>query len=177
MITERFRRVVPCYPGGMRAGAVCLAYLFAAAALLAWAGAKVKITTVSAEYTPPLSFYKEPVWVAAHHFEVDPRTGRTTIVVEYQFPFQTLEAWNNGALGPDNTQTEVPGLTWDAATRAVVYESGGQKTVCAQAPPRSHKLKLKNTKSCRVTWTVRERTPADQGLEGAKVLDVWLETN
>ena len=161
----------------MRAGSRCLASLFAAGALLAWSGAKVKIATVSAEYQPPLSFYSDPVWVAAHHFEVDPRTGRTKIMVEYEFPFQTLETWNNGALGPENTGTEVPGLTWDAASRAVVYESGGKETVCAEVPPRSHKMKLRNTRSCRVTGTVRDRTSADdQGIQSSKVLDVWLET-
>ena len=145
--------------------------------MLAWSDAKVKIATVSAEYKPPLSFYSDPVWVAAHHFEVDPTTERTKIIVEYEFPFQTLETWNNGALGADNTETEVPGLTWDAASRAVVYESGGKETVCAEVPPRSHKMKLRNTRSCRVTGTVRDRTSADdQGIQSSKVLDVWLET-
>lgn len=160
----------------MRTGSGCLALLFAAAAF-GGADPKIKIASVSAEYTPPLSFYAKPVWVAYHHFEVDPKTEVVRIVVEYQFPFQSLDAYLNGALGPDDTETEVPGLTWDAASREVVFESGGTRTVCAEVPQGAHNIKPKNTKSCKVTDTERDRLPSDVGIQSDKVLDVWLEAN
>ena len=127
---------------------------------------------------PPESDYSRPVWVQDHHFEVDPRTGNVRIVVEYEFPFQSLEAFKYGGLGPEDTRTGVPGLDWNSSSREVIFQSGGTRTICAEAPPAFDKLKLKNTKSCRVVGTVRPRTPEDDpAIQGSKILDVWLETD
>jgi len=118
-------------------------YLTFAAAIAAglaaptWAESQVKIASVAPEYRPSTGpEMPEPVSMQSYSFEVQPQTGRARIVIDYTYPDQPNFGMGGGA-GPQPTMAQLPGLKYDASAKAVVYETGGGRTVCATV--RDHK--------------------------------------
>jgi hypothetical protein len=146
----------------------------AMAALPALADSRIKVGTVPALYEPLGSMYSQPVSLAGYHFEANPETGLARVVVNYSFPVVNPRVYDPG---PEPTMAQIPGLTWNAATRSVVYEANGHETVCAVAQP-GKSLKLENTGACTVTATEGEQTTSDGwNLHHFKAIDTWLEVN
>jgi hypothetical protein len=145
-----------------------------AVAVPALADSKIRIDTVPATYEPPLSMYAQPLSLGGYHFEANEETGRARVVVDYSY-----DVINPGEYdpGPEPTIAQIPGLTWDASTRSVVYEANGRRTVCAVAYQGRH-LKLKNTGACTITTTEGEHTTDDGwSLHHFKAIDVWFEAH
>jgi hypothetical protein len=112
--------------------------------------------------------------MTSYHFEVNQQTGVAHVVVEFTSPVLNPHVYDPG---PGSAEAEIPGLTWNATTRAVVYLANGQQTVCAVAQP-GKKSKLKNTGACIVTATERDHTTnSDGGVRQIKVIDTWLEVH
>jgi hypothetical protein len=135
-------------------------FLALAFAIPAWADAKIKIDTVPATYTPSNYNRSERVRVSSYHFEVNEELGRARVIVIYTYRDQITYATDDAKGGPKPTTVEVPGLTYDAKTHAVVYDSGGTKAVCATVPDKGgatgHPQEAKNTGGCTVTAVVGE---------------------
>jgi len=72
----------------------------------------------------------EPVSMAGFSFQINQRTGRARIVVEYTYPDQPIFGIDGGA-GPKPTYIQLPGLTYDQDAKTVVYDEGAARTVCA----------------------------------------------
>jgi hypothetical protein len=164
-----------------------------AAAPSALADSKIRIDTVPATYEPPLSMYAQPLSLGGYHFEANAlsmyaqplslggyhfeaneETGRARVVVEYDYHIINPGEYDPG---PEPTIAQIPGLTWDAATRSVVYQANGRRTACAVAYQGRH-LKLKNTGACTVTTTEGEHTTDDGwSLHHFKAIDVWFEAH
>lgn len=155
MFAQQFPRLVPLVVamiGGMAAPS--------------WAGSPVKIASVAPEYRPTAGpEMPEPVTMQRFSFEVEPATGRARIVVDYTYPDQAAFGMDGGA-GPEPTMAQIPGLRYDAAAKAVVYETGGKRTVCAMVQDRKFlsrkSLAVTPTGSCGVTSRLVEHM-ADNG--------------
>jgi hypothetical protein len=63
-------------------------------------------------------------------FEVSPETGAAGIRLEYSYPASWLQG-DDSDRGPGPKIAALPGLTYDAATHAVVYDDGTARTTCA----------------------------------------------
>lgn len=165
----------------------CVACLTALATLAlgvpVFASSRIKIDTVPSDYTPinsPTS--REPVSMSSYHFEVNEETGRARLVVEYTYPDQLIYGRDDDALGPPSTIVQLPGLTYDAAARAVVYESNGARDVCATVDVRDglfgHRLKVKNTGDCVVSAVVANHAEDDGwSIHHFQALDTYLEVH
>jgi hypothetical protein len=68
----------------------------------------------------------------SYSFEVEKETGRARVVVEYTYPDQSAFGMDGG-IGPEPTMAQIPGLSYDAAARAVVYDAAGKRVICATA--------------------------------------------
>ena len=66
-------------------------------------------------------------------FEVNAEAGRAGIRLEYSYPPALVGLDDTGDQGPAPRITTVPGLTYDAAAHAVVYNDGVNRTTCATA--------------------------------------------
>jgi len=106
--------------------------LMLAAAIPSLGRSQIKLDSVPSEYIPTAgSELPEPVSMASFSFEVNKKTGRARIVVEYTYPDQPAFGIDGGA-GPKPTYVQLPGLTYDQDAQTVVYESGDTRTVCAE---------------------------------------------
>jgi hypothetical protein len=138
---------------------LAFALIALAAAVPVSANARIRIDTVPSEYAPldsPTS--REPVSMSDFRFEVNQETGRARVVVNYTYPDQMTYGPDDDAGGPRPTIVQLPGLVYDAAAHAVLYDSNGAKAVCATVAERAgffgHHLKVKNTGACTVTAVV-----------------------
>jgi hypothetical protein len=142
--------------------------------------ARIKIATVPAEYRPHTGAERIlPVSMREFYFEVNKETGRARVVVEYAIPHQ-VDYQSQGDLGVPSTFAQLPGLTYDPAAHAVVYDGGGKRTVCAvvQKTKGRQTLRAKSTGSCVVTASVGEHTQDDGfSLHRSRALDVYFEVH
>ena len=63
-------------------------------------------------------------------FEVSPENGTAGIRLEYSYPASWLQG-DDSDRGPGPKIAMLPGLTYDAATHAIVYDDGAARTTCA----------------------------------------------
>jgi hypothetical protein len=152
-----------------------------ALAVPAYANSRVKIDTVPSQYAPIESpTNREPVSLSSFHFEVNQETGRARVVAIYTYPDQMTYGPDDDAGGPRSTIVQLPGLTYDAAAHAVVYDSNGTKSVCATVNEQSglfgHHLKVKNTGACTVTTNVSSHAE-DTGwdIHRYRAIDTYFE--
>jgi hypothetical protein len=119
--------------------------------------------------------------MAGYHFEANEETGRARVVVDYTYRDQVAVDQNVNPPatdpGPAPTVAQIPGLTWNAATRSIVYDADGRQTVCAVAQGEG-RLRMKNTGACVVTTTEGQHT-SDDGwrLHHFKAIDTWIEVH
>ena len=140
----------------------------------------VRIASVAPEYRPTAgSEMPEPVSVQRYSFEVEPATGRARIVIDYTYPDQPAFGIDGGA-GPEPTMAQIPGLKYDAAAKAVVYDSAGKRTVCAMVRGRkvlfAKSLAVIPTGACTVTSRLVEHV-ADNAWSTSRVprVDTFFE--
>jgi hypothetical protein len=145
------------------------------------ANSKIKIDMVPSEYTPVNSpTNREPVSISSFHFEIDRETSRARVVVNYTYPDQMIYGPNDDVGGPRSTFAQIPGLRYDAVARAIVYDSGGAKTVCATVNDQpgflGRRLRTKNTGACGVSGVVTDHAE-DTGwdIRRFRAIDVYLE--
>jgi len=92
---------------------------------------KMKIASVGPQYTPKAgSQLPEPVSMRGYFFEVEKETGRARVVIDYTYPNQAAYGFDGGA-GPQPTMAQIPGLRYDPASKAVLYDAAGRSVVCA----------------------------------------------
>jgi hypothetical protein len=152
-----------------------------AAATQASANTVAKIDSIPYEYTLVNSITnREPVSVSSYHFEVEPETGRARVVVEYTYPDQMMYGGDDPLRGPQPSFTQIPGLRYDPAAHAVIYDEGGTKAVCANVTERrslfGQHRRVTNTGECSVTAVPSIHT-VDTGwaLIRVRALDTFLE--
>ena len=145
------------------------------------ANSRIQIDTVPPEYVPINSpTIRETVSLSSFHFEVNQETGRARVVVEYTYPDQMTYGSDDDAGGPRPTIAQLPGLTYDAAAHAVVYDSSGTKTICATVSEQSglfgHHLRVRNTGACTVTTNVANHA-VDTGwdIRRFRAVDTYFE--
>lgn len=147
----------------------------------AFGRATIKIDSVPAVYTPIDSpTNTEPVSMEGYHFEVNPETNRARVVVHYTYPDELIYGPNDDALGPRSTYAQLPGLTYDAAAHAVVYDSNGARDVCATVQEHKglfgHHLVVKSTGACTVSTVVAEHAEDDGwAIHRFRALDAYFE--
>ncbi|HEX4076839.1 MAG TPA: hypothetical protein VHX49_15675 [Candidatus Acidoferrales bacterium] len=157
------------------------AFLSLPLALPAFASSRIKIDTVPSEYTPENSpTNTEPVSISSYHFEVNEETGRARLVVDYTYPDELIYGPNDDALGPPSTVARLPGLTYDAAAHAVIYESNGARDVCATVDVRQglfgRHIKVKNTGACTVSAVVANHAEDDGwSIHHFRAIDTYLD--
>jgi hypothetical protein len=142
------------------------AAMIAGMAAPSWADSQVKIASVAPEYRPTAGpEMPEPVSMQRYSFEVEPATGRARVVIDYTYPDRAAFGMDGGA-GPEPTMAQLPGLKYDAAAKAVVYETGGKRTVCAMVRDRKFLFQrrpaMTPTGACAVTSRLVEHM-ADNG--------------
>jgi hypothetical protein len=161
MILQRFkdtlRRSIPI--------ALCFAALPAAAEPAANA---IRIDSVADKYA-----------LQDYSFEVDQRTGQAGIRLEYTYPPASVGS-DDIHPAPDPKIVTVPGLTYDAAARAVVYNDGVERTICATAA--HHRMVLwngaymKSTGACVVSSRPAERTrDGALSVDRLRTLDTYFD--
>ena len=152
-----------------------------AVATQASANTAAKIDSIPYEYTLVNSITnREPVSVSSYHFEVEPDTGRTRVVVEYTYPDQMTYGGDDPLSGPQPSFAQIPGLRFDPAAHAVIFDGFGTKAVCANVTEHrglfGQHLKVTNTGECFVTAMPSIHT-VDTGwnLVRVRALDTFLE--
>jgi hypothetical protein len=165
----------------MKRASTVATFVVLAVAIPVSANSKVKIDTVPSEYAPIESpTNREPVSLSSFHFEVNQETGRARVVAIYTYPDQMTFGPDDDAGGPRSTTVQLPGLTYDAAAHAVIYDSNGTKSVCATVNEQSglfgHHLKVKNTGACTVTTNVASHAE-DTGwaIRRYRAIDTYFE--
>lgn len=145
-----------------------------------YARTAIKIATVPAEFTPHAGpGLPEPVSMSSYYFEVNEETVRARVVVDYTYRNQMVVAGED-AHGPDPTYAQIPGLIYDPAAHAVLYEGDGQKIVCAVVQERRsrflRRLRLKPTGKCTVSATKTDHAE-DDGWKSRRfrAIDVYFE--
>jgi hypothetical protein len=142
---------------------------------------RIRIDTVPSEYTPENSpTNTEPVSMSSYHFEVNEETRRARLVVEYTYPDQLIYGQNDDTRGPQSTVVQLPGLTYDAAAHAVVYDWNGTRDVCATVAVHDglfgRHLKVKNTGACTVSTVVANHAEDDGwSIRRFRAIDTYLE--
>ena len=154
-----------------------------ALAIPASSNVRLKIDTVPLEYAPSNSpTSREPVSLSSFHFEVDQSTSRARVVAIYTYPDEMTYERNDAAGGPRPTVVQIPGLTFDATARVIVYNSSGKKVVCATVEDHAglfgHHLRVKNTGSCIVTASDSDHLEDDGWtLHRFRALDTYFEVH
>lgn len=149
-------------------------FLTFALAAVAPHNAKIKIDTVPAVYRPNTGAeIPEPVSMERFHFEVNDDRTQARVVAEYTYPDeQNYQA--DGDSGPPSTLAQLPGLTYDPSSHAVVYDQDGKRTVCAVVQEHKgrfrRRVSIRNTGSCVVTAAV-----VDHSRSGA--IDIYFEVH
>jgi hypothetical protein len=152
-----------------------------AVATQASANTAAKIDSIPYEYMLVNSITnREPVSVSSYHFEVEPETGRARVVVEYAYPDQMIYGGDDPLRGPQPSFAQIPGLKYDPAAHAVIYDAEGTKAVCANVTERpslfGRHRKVTNTGACSVLAVPSIHT-VDTGwkLIRVRALDTFLE--
>jgi len=152
-----------------------------AVATRARANTAVKIDSIPYEYMLVNSITnREPVSVSSYHFEVEPETGRARVVVEYTYPDQMIYGGDDPLRGPQPSFAQIPGLKFDPAAHAVIFDGFGTKVVCANVTEHrglfGQHRKVTNTGECSVTAMPSIHT-VDTGwnLVRVRALDTFLE--
>jgi len=140
------------------------------------AGAKIKIDTVPDTYTPQNYNRSERVRISGFHFEVNSERTRTRVVVTYTYRDRISYSSADAGGGPPSTEVEIPGLTYDAAAHAIIYDANGTKAVCATVREKnSHHLAIRNTGACTVTAVdARHVDPKSWNNDQYSVLDTYF---
>jgi hypothetical protein len=165
-------------------------HTFSVAALLALAlaipvsaNSRIKIDTVPSEYAPINSpTNREPVSLSSFHFEVNQEMGRARVVAIYTYPDQMTYGPDDDASGPRSTIVQLPGLTYDSAAHAVVYDSNGTRAVCATVTEKAgvfgRHLKVKNTGACTVATVVANHAEDDGwSIHRFQAIDAYFEVH
>jgi hypothetical protein len=120
--------------------ALCLAAMLAGATP---ASNSIRIDTTRARYA-----------LQGYSFEVSPETGAAGIRLEYGYPASWLQG-DDSDRGPGATIAMLPGLTYDAAVHAIVYDDGATRTTCATEANHTalfwKTVQMKPTGACRVS--------------------------
>jgi hypothetical protein len=188
MVTLQSRSSKMTFGHRIRTTSIERAFSFVALAALALAipvsaNSRIRIDTVPSEYTPENSpTNTEPVSMSGYHFEVNEETQRARLVVEYTYPDEMIYGPNDDTLGPQSTVVQLPGLTYDAAARAVVYDSNGTRNICATVSEHhgllGHHLKVKNTGACTVSTVVANHAVDDGwSIHRFRAIDTYLEVH
>ena len=141
---------------------------------------RIKIDTVPDLYRPTNAPLIEPVSMQEFHFEVNEKTSRARIVVEYTYPDEIIYQTDDDQGGPRPAAALIPGLRYDPASHTVVYEDSGKRTVCAYVKERSGILRnhprVQNTGSCFVSAEVAKHAE-DDGWEVRRftAIDTYFE--
>lgn len=93
-------------------------------------------------------------------FGISPELGRAWIDVALH------ERFGEGQM--EFHRVYVPGLSYDASRREVVYEADGRRVVCARNAPGGQALKVKATGVCKLSYRLVMGTIDD----GSKLVDV-----
>jgi hypothetical protein len=99
-------------------------------------------------------------------FEVSPETGKAEIRLQYDYPLARI-AGNDSEQAPDPKVTALPGLRYDEAVHAIVYDDGATHTTCATAS--RDNLHMRRTGAC----FVFTRRAGAGGV--SNTLDTWFE--
>ena len=154
--------------------------LIAVLAIPSWADSSVRISSVSPTYTPTAGVeMPEPVGVEGFSFQAEPETGRARVEVDYTYPDQSNFLFEGGS-GPQPTFAQLPGLKYDAAAKTIVYDQGGQKSVCARVRDRKFlfwkRMSFQPTGACVVTSRVATHAEDDGWrIRHISTLDTYLE--
>jgi hypothetical protein len=145
--------------------ALCLNAAFAAAMPAATA---IKIDTVADKYA-----------VLDFSFEVDRQTGRAGIRIEYTYPPARLGG-DDSDRGPAPKIATLPGLTYDATARSVMYNDGAKMITCATAADHrtlfGKSTSMKPTGACTVSSRLTDQKRDDGwSLHRLSRLDVFFE--
>jgi hypothetical protein len=112
-------------------------------------------------------------------FEVSPETGHVGIRLEYTYPVARLGS-DDSDRGPSPRIVTVPGLEYDAAARAVIFEGGATRTICATAT--DHKVlfwkteHMKPTGACIVSTRLSRHEVSDGwSVNRFRTLDAFFE--
>jgi len=141
------------------------------------AATKIKIDSVPTEYQPTCGAETpEPVSMAGFHFEVNRETNRARVVVDYTYP-DAVYCGDGGGLGPQPSQVQLPGLTYNKEEHEVVYSGEGKSTVCAVVQRgRFFGASMRNTGSCVVEAKVTEHAEDDGwGIHHFRAIDTYFE--
>jgi len=126
---------------------------------------RIKIDTVPDRYMPTNHTVAEPVSIQGFHFDVNEQTVRARVVVEYTYPDEIVYEKDDDQRGPRSAVARIPGLKYDPASHAVVYEDHGKRAVCAYVKESTgmlrHHLRVENTGSCVVTTAVAKHAVDD----------------
>jgi hypothetical protein len=112
-------------------------------------------------------------------FEVSPQTGGAGIRLEYTYPPAWLQG-DDSDRGPGSTIAMLPGLTYDAATHAIVYVDGSARTTCATEVDHTvafwKTVHMKPTGACRVSARVTRHADSDGWITHRyNTLDTYFE--
>jgi hypothetical protein len=138
-------------------------------ALPARSGTRLKIASVPTEYTPTAGpGLPEPVSMQGFYFEVEERSGRARLVVNYAYPDQPVFGLEGGS-GPEPSIVQIPGLRYNADERAVVYQNPNKTVICASVKSRKFlfwkRLAITPTGACTVSSQSRNHAK-DNGWSG-----------
>lgn len=120
------------------------------------AAAQAATPTVPVYQAPRPLFDAFPV----KQFGVSPELGRAWVDVALH------ERYGEGLM--EFHRVYVPGLSYDAARREVVYLADGRRTVCARNPPGGQPLKVKATGACKLSYRLVMST-VDDGFQKTEV--------
>jgi outer membrane protein len=116
---------------------------------------RIKIGAVPNQYMPGNMSMFQPVSMKDFHFDIQPQTLQVRVVVDYTYPDENMLGQNDSQGGPPPIAVQVPGLKYDAAEHAIIYEANGAHIVCAQTEERRNvfgkHITVKNTGACDVT--------------------------
>jgi hypothetical protein len=145
--------------------ALCLAAVLAGATPAATA---IKIDTVANKYA-----------LEDFSFEVSRETGNAGIRLEYAYPGSWLEG-DDSDRGPAPRIAMLPGLTYDAASHAIVYDDGATRTTCATEADRRivpwKAVRMKPTGACKVSARVTHHAQNNGwSTERFATLDAYFE--
>lgn len=116
---------------------------------------------------PPIDAVAAKYSLIGHSFEIG-SDGAVGVRLEYTYP-GTYMTGDDSDRGPGAKTVDVPGLSYDARTRSVVYRTGEASAVCATLHGASH---LKPTGQCRIE--ARVIRPNRDDSRGRDMLDVFL---
>lgn len=146
------------------------------------AKSRIKIGEVSNQYMPSNMSMYQPVSMKDFYFDIQPQTLQVRVVVDYTYPDENMLGQNDSQGGPQPIVAQVPGLKYDAAEHAVVYEANRDPIVCAQTEERRNvfgkHLTVKNTGACDVT-TEDAVHPANDGwrIHRGQTLNAYFEVH